>query len=41
MILNYCGDRLFLQRVRGGDRFIHRNLQEHLAAQYEASLQSE
>ncbi len=29
--LNYCTDRLFLQRVGGGYRFIHRLLQEHFA----------
>ena len=29
--LNYCTERLFLQRVGGRYRFIHRLLQEHLA----------
>lgn len=29
--LNYATDRLFLQRVGGGYRFIHRSLQEHFA----------
>ena len=29
--LNYCTDRLFLQRVGGSYRFIHRLLQEHFA----------
>ncbi len=36
--LDYCTERLFLQRVGGGYRFIHRFLQEHLATQYEQSL---
>jgi hypothetical protein len=30
--LNYCTERLFLQRVGGRYRFIHRLLQEHFAA---------
>ncbi|MDJ0713882.1 MAG: NACHT domain-containing protein [Prochloraceae cyanobacterium] len=33
--LNYCTDRLLLQRVGGGYRFIHRLLQEHFAQMWE------
>ncbi|MHC5674647.1 hypothetical protein [Nostoc sp.] len=29
--LNYCTDRLFLQRVGGRYRFIHKLLQDHFA----------
>ncbi|MEH2055123.1 MAG: hypothetical protein V7K97_02850 [Nostoc sp.] len=29
--LNYCTDRLFLQRVGGRYRFLHKLLQEHFA----------
>ncbi len=32
--LDYATDRLFLQRVGGGYRFIHRLLQEHFAQMY-------
>ncbi|MDJ0737493.1 MAG: NACHT domain-containing protein [Nostocaceae cyanobacterium] len=34
--LNYCTNRLFLQRVGGGYRFIHKMLQDHFAAQHAA-----
>ena len=33
--LDYCTDRLLLQRVGGGYRFIHKSLQEHFAAMRE------
>ncbi len=34
--LNYATNRLFLQRVGGGYRFIHRLLQEHFAKKWQA-----
>uniref|UniRef100_UPI0025E97524 hypothetical protein n=1 Tax=Okeania sp. SIO2F4 TaxID=2607790 RepID=UPI0025E97524 len=32
--LNYATEKMLLQRVGGGYRFIHRLLQEHLAWRY-------
>jgi hypothetical protein len=32
--LNYCTDRLFLQRVGGGYRFMHDLLRQHFAKSY-------
>ncbi|MGB3519074.1 MAG: hypothetical protein WBA43_21650, partial [Elainellaceae cyanobacterium] len=36
--LNYCGDRLLLQRIGGRYRFIHKLVQEHFAAMPENDL---
>ena len=39
--LNYCTDRLFLQRVGGGYRFIHDLLRRHIAQSYSSSRRAE